>query len=161
MMKHFAILLLCLFAANQARADETGQCRANAGTYLTGQVIAGPSFARGHPRRGVELSHTHLTLRADQDGRSYDVAIDNVFAAGYDDAGESVPAPLSTLQPGTRLELCGKPYAQGQLGIDWVHTDCGDPPTADKPDGWVKVLAADGSAGANLEGSQEYCRLWR
>jgi hypothetical protein len=160
MMKHFAILLLCLSAANLAQADDAGQCRGNAGTYLTGQVIAGPTFVPGHPRRGVELSHTHLTLRADRDGRSYEVAIDNVFAAGYDDAGERVPAPLSTLQTATRLELCGKLYTDGQLGIDWVHTNCGDTPTANKPDGWVKVLAADGSAGPNLEGSQEYCRLW-
>jgi hypothetical protein len=159
-MKHLALALLCVFAANPTRADEAGECRANAGTYLTGQVVVGPSFARGHPRRGVELSHTHLTLRADRDGRSYDVAIDNVFAAGYDAAGRSVPAPLSTIRTGDRLELCGKLYASGGPGIDWVHTSCGDPPTPDKPDGWVKILASDGSVGPNLEGSQEYCRLW-
>lgn len=159
-MKHLAVVFLCLFFATPARADEAGECRANAGMYLTGQVIVGPSFARGHPRRGTELSHTHLTLRADRDGRSYDVAIDNVFAAGYDAAGRSVPAPLSTIRSGDRLELCGKLYASGGPGIDWVHTSCGDPPTPDKPNGWVKLLAVDGSVGPNLEGSQEYCRLW-
>ena len=50
-------------------------------------------------------------LRGD-DGRFYDIAIDDVFAAGYDQAGESVPAPLSRIQPGNRLELCGKPVYQ-------------------------------------------------
>ena len=160
-MKHLAVLLLCLFAANQARADEAGQCRANAGTYLTGQVIAGPTFVAGHPRRGVELSHTHLTLLSDQDRRSYHVAIDNVFATGYDAAGESVPAPLSTIRTGDRLELCGKLYADGGPGIDWVHTNCGEMPRAAQPDGWLKVLARDGIPGPNLEGSQEYCGLWQ
>jgi hypothetical protein len=160
-MKPVALLILCLFAAGAARADGAAQCRANAGTYLTGSVTKGPSFAPGHPRDGVELSHTHLRLLSDQDGRSYDVAIDNVFASGYDAAGERVPTPLSTIRPGNRLELCGKLFTQGRLGIDWVHTNCGDRPRPNQPDGWLKVLAADGAPGPNLEASQEYCRLWR
>ena len=36
-------------------------------------------------------------------------------------------------------------------GVDWVHTNCGDEPTRDKPDGLVKVIVADGAPGANLE----------
>jgi hypothetical protein len=109
---------------------------------------------------GVELSHTHLTLLSDQDGRSYDVAIDNVFATGYDAAGERVPAPLSMLRTGDRLEVCGKLFTRGRLGIDWVHTNCGETPTARQPDGWVKILDPRGTPGPNLEASQEYCRLW-
>jgi hypothetical protein len=35
---------------------------------------------------------------------------DNVFATGYDAAGERVPVPLSTIRTGDRLELCGKLY---------------------------------------------------
>jgi hypothetical protein len=159
-VKLVAVFILGLFAWSAARADEAALCRANAGTYLTGSVTGGPRFARGHVRDGVELSHTHLTLRADQNGQSYDVAIDNVFAAGYDGAGESVPPPLSTIRSGDRLGLCGKLYTHGELGIDWVHTNCGERPTAAQPDGWLKVLAADGTPGPNLEGSREYCRLW-
>lgn len=159
-MKRVAVFILCLFAWGAARADEAAQCRANAGTYLTGSVTEGPAFAPGHLREGVELSHTHLTLLSDQDGQSYDVAIDNVFASGYDAAGESVPPPLSAIRPGDRLELCGKPYAHGEPGIDWVHTNCGETPDAAQPDGWLKVLAADGTPGPNLEASREYCRLW-
>ena len=159
-MKLIAILVLCFFASAVARADEAAQCRAQAGTYLTGSVTARPTFTPGHTHKGVELSHTHLTLLSDQDGRSYDVAIDNVFAAGYDAAGERVPAPLSTLRTGDRLEVCGKLFTRGRLGIDWVHTDCGETPTARQPDGWVKVLDANGTPGPNLEASQEYCRLW-
>jgi hypothetical protein len=159
-MKFVAAFILCLFGAGMAHADEAARCRANAGTYLTGSVIEAPSFRPGHPRDGVELSHTHLTLLSDRDGQSYDVAIDDVFATGYDAAGESVPAPLSTIRTGDRLELCGKLFTHGGLGIDWVHTNCGGRPNRRQPDGWLKVLAPDGAPGPNLEASQEYCRLW-
>jgi hypothetical protein len=160
-MKLRGVFILCFAICGAARADETAQCRANVGTYLTGIVTEGPTFTPGHARDGVELSHTHLKVMSDQDGRSYDVAIDNVFAAGYDAAGESVPAPLSTIQTGAWLELCGKLYSDGAPGIDWVHTNCGETPRAVQPDGWLKVLSSDGVLGPNLEDSQEYCRLWR
>ena len=160
-MKFLGVFIICLIAAGAARADEAAQCRANAGTFLTGTVRQGPTFTRGHLHRGVELSHTHLTLMSDQDGRSYHIAIDNVFAAGYDAAGEAIPAPLSTLRTGDRLELCGKLFTRGGLGMDWVHTNCGDAPKPAQPDGWLKVLASDGTPGSNLEDSQEYCRIWR
>lgn len=159
-MKLVAAAVLCLCTAIAARADQATQCQANAGSYLTGKVITGPKFVSGHPRRGVELSHTHLRLLSDQDGKSYDVAIDNVFASGYDTAGEHVPAPLSSIHVGDRLALCGQLYTQGGRGIHFVHTNCGDTPRANDPDGWVKLVAADGSVGPNLEDTQEYCRLW-
>ena len=143
-----------------AWADERDACTSNAGNLLIGTVASGPRFAHGHEMRGVELSHTHVRLRGD-DGLFYDIAMDDVFASGYDQAGEHVPAPLSRIQPGDRLDLCGKPYASGGPGMDWVHTSCGEQPTPDRPNGWVKVIAPDGSLGPNLESSQEYCRLWR
>lgn len=160
-MKLFVLLTLCALASGVALADEAAQCRAHGGMYLTGRVMAGPVFRHGRPQDGVELSHTHLTLVSDQDGQSYDVAVDNVFAAGYDNAGERVPPPLSTIHVSERLELCGKPYTNGPLGIDWVHTNCGAAPTRAQPDGWLKILAPNGKPGANLEASQEYCRLWQ
>jgi hypothetical protein len=159
-MKLVHLLLLCLLVPLAARADDAADCQAKSGAYVTGTVTRGPVFARGHRKRGVELSHTHLTLRADRDNRLYDVAIDNVFASGYDDAGEAVPAPLSTIAPGDRLELCGKLYTSGGPGIDWVHTNCGDTPTSAQPDGWLKVVSPAGAPGPNLESSEEYCRLW-
>src|ERR1700745_763299 len=115
-MKLLRVFVLCLAASGTARADEAAQCRANGGTFLTGSVTHGPTFAHGHLHKGVELSHTHLTLLSDQDGRSYHVAIDDVFATGYDAAGDSVPAPLSTIRAGDRLELCGKLFATGGAG---------------------------------------------
>lgn len=155
-----AALILCVFASGAAWADDAAQCSIDGGAYLTGAVIRGPTFARGHTLDRVELSHTHLTVLSDQDGQSYDVAIDNVFASGYDAAGESVPAPLSMIHAGDRLELCGKLYSDGRPGIDWVHTNCGETPTATQPDGWLKIVAPDGAPGPNLEASREYCRLW-
>ena len=161
-MRLVVLVTIFAFAASAAHADEAAQCRADGGTFLTGRVTGGPVFARGrHPLHGIELSHTHVTLQSDQDGQSYDIAIDDVFAPGYDTAGENVPAPLSTIHVGTRLELCGRPYRDGtRLGMDWVHTNCGARPTGKKPDGWIKILTAGGAPGPNLESSQEYCRLW-
>jgi len=101
-----------------------------------------------------------VRVRSD-DGRVYDIAIDNVFADGYDVAGEHVPTPLSQIQPGNRLELCGKPYASGGPGMDWVHTDCGDQPMRGQPNGWVKVIGPGGRLGPNLDANQEYCSLWQ
>jgi hypothetical protein len=143
-----------------AWADDRDACASNAGTLLTGAVISAPRFVHGHDLRGVELSHTHVRLRGD-DGQIYDIAIDDIFANGYDQAGESVPAPLSQIRPSDHLELCGKPYASGGPGMDWVHTNCGDPPTPDRPDGWVKLTGPDGTSGSNLESNQEYCHLWQ
>lgn len=113
---HLLLPLTGLLVVMQpAWADEQDTCASNAGTLLTGTVASRPRFAHGHDMRGVELSHTHVRLRGD-DGRFYDIAIDDVFASGYDQAGESVPAPLSRIQPGSRLELCCKPLCQRRPG---------------------------------------------
>ena len=161
-MHPVVLFAFCVFASGAAHADEAAQCHAGGGTYLTGRIASGPTFRHGHSRHGVELSHTHLTLLSDRDGQTFDVAIDNVFAAGYDSAGENVPAPLAQLHAGIRLELCGKPYTNSAVpGIDWVHTDCGAAPTSYQPDGWLKVFAANGTPGPNLESSREYCSLWQ
>ena len=155
--KHAALCALVMSAAPCARADDAADCQAAAGTYLTGVVQSAPTFQNGKSLRGVVLSHTHLALLGDADAKTYDIAVDNVFASGYLPHQDSVPPPLDTIRKGDHLELCGIPY---QGGMHWVHTNCGDQPTPQDPDGWVKELAADGSAGANLEGSTTYCYLW-
>lgn len=154
----FLPLLLILPAA--ALADAQSDCQAAAGHYLTGEIVSAPKFAHGKPLHGVELSHTHFSLRADQDQQTYDVAADNVFAPGYDQSKHAVPAPLNALHAGQHVELCGQLYTGGGVGIHWVHTNCGASPTPNAPDGWVRVLDSDGARGDNLEGSTEYCRLW-
>ncbi len=161
-MKSFVLLTFCVLASGAADADDAAQCRANNGTYLTGNVTGGPTFAHGrHPLHGIALSHTHLTLLSDQDGRSYDVAVDNVFAPGYDAVGETVPASLATIQSGNRLEVCGRRYRDdNRPGIDWVHTNCGATQTAAKPNGWLKIPGANGTPGPNLESNEKYCYLW-
>ncbi|WP_052941434.1 hypothetical protein [Chromobacterium subtsugae] len=154
------LMAACLLGVSfAALADGKSDCRAAAGSYLTGTVVSGPQFASGQDLNGVELSHTHVRLRADQDGRTYDVAMDNVYASGYDTAGESVPYPLSTIQAGDRLQLCGQLYTSG-VGIHWVHSNCGVKPTSRQPNGWVKKINADGSVSGNYEANTEYCQLW-
>jgi hypothetical protein len=154
-----ALLLLFPVSAMADPAGDASQCKQGAGSFLAGTVTRGPHFQSGKPLHGVYLSHTHLTLKGD-DGTSYDVAIDNVFASGYRRNQPSVPAPLNTIQTGDRLELCGQLYSGGDVGIHWVHTNCGETPTSDKPDGWVRKLNSDGSAGDNMESNQAFCSLW-
>lgn len=153
-------ILLGVLRSGTAYADDRSACAAAAGSFVTGTVLTPPVFEAGASLKHVELSHTHVMLRPAAGGTAYDVAMDDVFAAGYDQAGNAVPAPLNGIKVGDTLELCGELYGSGEPGIHWVHTDCGDPPSRKAPKGWVKEIAADGSVGPNLEGSQEYCSLW-
>jgi hypothetical protein len=153
-----ATLLLGLAAA--ATASEQSNCTAAKGAFLTGTVTSAPKFAAASQTlQGIKLSHTKLSLRADQDGKTYDVAIDNVFATDYVKNASTVPASLAAIKVNDRLELCGAKYTSG-VGIHWVHTNCGDVPTTSAPNGWVKRFAAGGSVGSNIERSQTYCYLW-
>ena len=152
-----AVSLYCLTSLAQAE-DQGGRgaCQAAAGQYLVATVVSPPTFAHGHRLHGIELSHTRLVVRAD-DGTRYQIAADNVYASGYDPQVEQVPPPLNGLRTGDRLSLCGRPFPGG---MHWVHTNCGAPPQAKDPNGWMRLLDASGAAGENLEGSQTYCELW-
>lgn len=155
-------LSLLLGMAGAAHADSAATCRAQGGTYLTGIIAHGPFFVRArHNRHGVALSHTKILLRGD-DGQIYDIRADNVFASGYDEAPNAVPAPLSALHPGERLSLCGKLYKTniGHMGMDWVHTNCGAPPRHSAPNGWLERANPGMAPGPNMEESEEYCHLW-
>lgn len=154
----FASLLLVL--ASAAAASEQSLCTAAKGSFLTGTVTSAPKFAAAtQTLQGIKLSHTKLSLRADQDGKVYDVAIDNVFAVDYVKNATTVPASLAAIRVNDRLELCGAKYTSG-VGIHWVHTNCGDVPTTSAPNGWVKRFSSSGSVGSNIERSQTYCYLW-
>jgi hypothetical protein len=153
----FALVLGAVCAG--ALADDRQSCEAVDGSYLSGQVVQGPQFAHGQFRQGIELSHTHLKLRADQDGRVYDVAIDNVFANGYRQGASGVPAPLDSIGAGDHLQLCGELYDRG-VGIHFVHTNCGAPPAGNHPDGWIKAVDNSGHAGANMEAATGFCSLF-
>jgi len=149
-----------VLVANNARGDEAAECANHSGTLLTGVAQNAPKFKKGEHLHNIELSHSHVTIKSDKDGKYYDVAIDNVFAPGYDDAGENVPASLASISTGAHLEFCGRMYSDG-TGIDWVHTNCGDIPNERQPDGWTKLINADGSVGQNIESSEEHCDIWR
>ena len=79
--------LIALFLTSQAlyaTASEQSDCQAAAGSFITGTVVSGPKFAAASTTlKGGKLSHTHVRLKADQDGRTYDVAMDNVYAIDY------------------------------------------------------------------------------
>lgn len=107
---------LCLMLASLsfgAFADEAQECQAASGTLIVGRVVSAPTFKHGVFRKGVELSHTHLTLRSDTDGKDYDVAVDNVFASGYQQGAKVVPAPSGFHRSGRRVggvryPICGR-----------------------------------------------------
>ncbi len=158
-MNRVLALLLLVSPVLVASASEQSTCTANKGAFLTGTVTTAPKFASGSSISGVETSHTHVNLKADQDGKTYDVAMDNVFALDYVKNAKSIPASLAAIKVGSRLELCGEKYTSG-TGIHWVHTNCGDVPATTAPNGWVKQISSSGAIGANLERSQNYCYLW-
>lgn len=153
----FALFLLsplCAFATEQST------CTANKGAFLTGSVTTSPKFqAASQTIQGVQLSHTVLNIKADQDGKTYQVAMDNVYATDYVKNSSSMPASLAALKAGTRIEVCGEKYSDGS-GIHWVHNNCGDTPSASAPNGWTKTISSSGSVGANLERNTAYCYLW-
>ncbi|MFG6486410.1 hypothetical protein ACG04R_06990 [Roseateles sp. BYS78W] len=159
-MKQALIATLLLGLAAAASATEAGDCATNKGAFLTGTVTAAPKFAAATSTiQGIKLSHTKLSLVADQDGKTYEVAIDNVFATDYVKNASSMPASLAAIKVNDRLEVCGAKYTSG-VGIHWVHTNCGDTPTTSAPNGWLKKFSSGGSLGSNVERSQTYCYLW-
>lgn len=153
-----ALALLSLSAV--ASASEQSACTAAGGSFLTGTVTSAPKFAAATQTiQGVQLSHTHVNLRGDKDGRTYDVAMDNVYAYDYVLNSSRIPKSLAAIKVGDHLELCGALYTSG-VGIHWVHSNCGATPSRSAPNGWVKEMSSSGSVGSNLEGSQSYCYLW-
>lgn len=152
--------LLLLLTTLAAAADDAAECRAGEGSYLSGVVVGPPKFAHGRFRKGVELSHTHLLLQSDRDGKTYDVAIDNVFADGYDGRTPGIPPPLNAIRPRDRLEVCGALYTKGN-GMHWVHPTCGRRPNPHEPNGWIKRIGPDGTPSANLEGNTSFCPLFQ
>lgn len=160
-MKKFLLSTIFIFGSmNFVFADDVADCSAAGGALVSGVVTKAPYFKSGSSLKGVELSHTHLSLTSDNDGQTYDVAMDNVFASGYDQSNNTIPYPLSTIKKNDHLQLCGALYTSGAVGIHWVHTNCGNTPTAAQPNGWVKEINQDSTVGDNFENSTEYCNLW-
>jgi hypothetical protein len=159
-VKSFLIVLLGLAVSGAALADGATDCKAGEGVYRSGVVVRPPIFKHGQYRKGIELSHTHLSLRADQDGKNYDVAIDNVFASGFDPRERGVPASLGAIRVNDHLEMCGQLYTSHGVGIHWVHTNCGKRPTPSKPNGWIRKRMADGASSQDIEGNRQYCALF-
>ena len=160
-MKKLFIALFVLSQSVAAFASELSNCTANKGSYITGTVTSAPKFyTSSNVRDGIRITHTRLYLRADQDGKSYDVAMGNVYAVDYVKNSTSMPPSLAAIRIGERLSLCGHKYTSGTVGIHWVHTNCGKVPTTTAPNGSVKRLYSNGTVGTNLERSQTYCYLW-
>lgn len=159
-MKTALIALLLSAVSLSAMATDQATCTAAGGSYLTGVVTVKPSFeSASETLQGVQLSHTHVTLKSDQNGELYDVAMDNVYAVDYVKNSKSIPKSLAAIAVGNHLELCGELYTSGGLGIHWVHDNCSTTPSKTNPNGWTSIVT-NGVVGVNLERSQSYCYLW-
>ncbi|HEX7644142.1 MAG TPA: hypothetical protein VF472_18210 [Burkholderiaceae bacterium] len=155
------IAALLMSASLHAMASDQSDCAAGAGAYVSGTVVSGPVFAAAtQTLQGVQLSHTHLKLLSDQDGQTYDVAIDNVYAVDYVLNSNTVPKSLAAIHVNDHLATCGALYTSGGPGTHWVHNNCGATPTASAPNGFIKKAPARGPVYANLERSTAYCYLW-
>ncbi|MBV8633779.1 MAG: hypothetical protein JO002_04760 [Burkholderiaceae bacterium] len=144
-----------------AMADDQSDCAAGAGAYVSGTVVGAPVFkAASSTLQGVQLSHTHIQLLSDQDGQTYDVAIDNVFAVDYVLNSNQIPKSLAALHVNDHVTTCGALYTSGGPGTHWVHTNCGKAPTSSAPNGFIKKSPAHGPVYANLERGTAYCYLW-
>lgn len=155
------VLFAVPFVSFSAYADDAAQCQSNQGTFVLGTVTDTPVFVSSKSKiHGYPLSHTRLHVQTD-DNKTLEVDIDNVFAAGYT-KGKQIPDGLQAITQGTKLDLCGQSYSDGggKNGIHFVHTNCGMTPSSSKPDGWVKIVASNGSVGDNLEAVQDHCNLF-
>lgn len=140
------------------------------GALLVGTVVADPWYVKGHNAKhsSVVLSHTHILIEPFGESSAtdeYEMAADNIFAIGYDNAEsqKQVPSPLNQLVIGTKVEVCGFTYtqkpsgkSQAEDGIHWVHIANKDGTKG----GWVKIINPDGIPGNNLESNTEYLYLW-
>ena len=119
---------------------------------------------------GIPLSHTHIEITSALDGKIYDVAIDNVFANGYNPLSYVVPSSYAeNLTAGSTIYLCsgnpnGVPYSVNEpesnpfatQGFDWVHTNCA---ASGYPSSYLNGFLYDQN-NINLTNSQTYCYLW-
>lgn len=159
-MKKTLVALLLAIPAMFAFADEQSDCDAAGGSYISGRVVSGPTYQAGKSKiQGVWLSHTKLQVVADQDGQTYDVAVDNVYAYDYVLNARSIPRSFRDFAVNSRVSMCGALYTSG-VGIHWVHNNCGVDPSYSTPDGWIKKMSSNGSVSDSYTGSQDYCYLW-
>lgn len=159
-MKTLSMTAVLCLAALPAFAQTSQDCTSDDGQYLSGIVTKKPYWVRASETiDGVQLSHTHLTIRSDANSKLYDVAIDNVFNPTWIKNSTKVPSSLATIGLGAHLSLCGLLYTSGGLGIHWVHDSCGDT-SPSNPNGWTSVISGNGTVGPNLENSEKYCYLF-
>lgn len=167
-------------------AADAATCQAQNALLLVGTVQAAPVYVgsksiqplvdSGKPEsQGILLSHSHILVQPLGDSNpsdAYEIAADNVFATGYDQAQPKnlVPAPLANLAAGQVIEACGLTYSQTPFksgsvfnannGIHWVHANDQPINPGHTTNGWLKLVNQSGTTGENLEGSAEYFCLW-
>lgn len=150
-------------------------CQSAGGYYQYGTVNSPPKSdyaavtnykAATESLEDIPLSHTHIEITSAIDGKIYDVAIDNVFADGYNPFSYVVPSNYTqNLTAGSTIYLCSGnlsqvPYPVNEAdsnpfatqGFDWVHTNC-------VASGYPSLFD-NGFLYDQNNNSQTYCSLW-
>ena len=166
-------------ASSNSSSYYASLCHSVGGYYQYGTVNSQPNSdytavtnykAATESLEGIPLSHTHIEITSAIDGKIYDVAIDNVFANGYNPFSYVVPSAYTdNLTAGSKVYLCSGnpsqvPYPVNEAdsnpfatqGFDWVHTNCA---ASGYPSSFYNGFLYDQNNN-NLTNSQTYCYLW-
>lgn len=181
----FAVVVSLLSACNNGGSSSStanyyaSLCQSAGGYYQYGTVNSPPNSdyaavtnykAATESLEGIPLSHTHIEITSAIDGNIYDVAIDNVFADGYNPLSYVVPSTyVANLTAGSTVYLCSGnptqvPYPVNEpesnpfatQGFDWVHANC----AASGYSSSFKNGFLYDQNNNNLTNSQTYCYLW-
>lgn len=141
-------------------------CTQNQGFLIVGSVIKTPYSVNGTVSQGINQSHTHIYVEAQNDNNTiYDVSASNIFAYGYESTNANVvPVPLTSISTGTFVEACGVVFTDNvkspaTKGLHYVHIVT-TPLQQGQANGWVKIITSDTSITANLESSTTYSYLY-
>lgn len=181
----FAVIVSLLSACNNGGSSSStanyyaSLCQSAGGYYQYGTVNSPPNSdysavtnykAATESLEGIPLSHTHIEITSAIDGNIYDVAIDNVFADGYNPLSYVVPSTyVENLTAGSTVYFCSGnptqvPYPVNEpesnpfatQGFDWVHTNCA---ASGYPSSFKNGFLYDQNNN-NLTNNQMYCYLW-
>jgi hypothetical protein len=151
---------------NYNYANDAIACAQNQGSLVVGAVIKTPYSVNGTVSQGINQSHTHIYVEAQNDNNTiYDISASNVYAYGYESTNANiVPVPLTSISTGTFVEACGVVFTDNlkspaTKGLHYVHVVT-TPLQTGQANGWVKIITSDTSITANLESSTKYSYLY-
>lgn len=158
-IKNYFLKILLIFSAmavsintfaNQFNIDSCQN-----GNYVEATIISQLQFQKATKYiKGIPLSHTKFYVRTN-DNEELMVVVDNVFAHDFDPSNDKIPQSLqNNFIKNQQINLCGLEFSDSEMGIHWVHTNCGNSSHNKNPDGFAVI------DGYDYTDSTNYCYLW-